>query len=204
MTRIKSIVSFIFLFTLASIASANITYNVNRTVGDGSVSGIIVTDGALGTLSSANVVDWQLTLNSPNLAGGPTTFFQMSNPSGNNPFYPISGSAVSASATDLFFDFGSASQSYLVFYSQNSAATSDNWWCLVSGGFNCIGEPNPSETIGYGATSNVAETEFRGQAGNVSIASVSAVPEPETYAMMLAGLGLLGFAARRRKQAVTA
>jgi len=30
--------------------------------------------------------------------------------------------------------------------------------------------------------------------------SVSAVPEPETYAMLLAGLGLLGFAARRRQQ----
>jgi len=30
---------------------------------------------------------------------------------------------------------------------------------------------------------------------------VSPVPEPETYAMMLAGLGLLGFAARRRKSA---
>jgi hypothetical protein len=30
--------------------------------------------------------------------------------------------------------------------------------------------------------------------------TVTAVPEPETYAMMLAGLGLLGFAARRRKQ----
>jgi hypothetical protein len=29
---------------------------------------------------------------------------------------------------------------------------------------------------------------------------VAAVPEPETYAMMLAGLGLLGFMARRRKQ----
>lgn len=29
--------------------------------------------------------------------------------------------------------------------------------------------------------------------------NVSAVPEPETYAMMLAGLGLLGFAARRKK-----
>lgn len=31
-------------------------------------------------------------------------------------------------------------------------------------------------------------------------APVGAVPEPETYAMMLAGLGLMGFVARRRKQ----
>ena len=29
------------------------------------------------------------------------------------------------------------------------------------------------------------------------------VPEPETYALMLAGLGLVGFAARRRKQQVS-
>jgi len=29
---------------------------------------------------------------------------------------------------------------------------------------------------------------------------VSAIPEPETYAMLLAGLAVLGFAARRRKQ----
>jgi hypothetical protein len=31
--------------------------------------------------------------------------------------------------------------------------------------------------------------------------NVSPVPEPETYAMMLAGLGLLGFMARRKKSA---
>jgi len=31
-------------------------------------------------------------------------------------------------------------------------------------------------------------------------APVAAVPEPETYAMFLAGLGLLGFVSRRRKQ----
>jgi Matrixin/PEP-CTERM motif len=32
------------------------------------------------------------------------------------------------------------------------------------------------------------------------VRTVTAIPEPETYAMLLAGLGLLGFAARRRKQ----
>jgi hypothetical protein len=34
----------------------------------------------------------------------------------------------------------------------------------------------------------------------VSTFNVAAIPEPETYAMLLAGLGLLGFFARRRAQ----
>jgi hypothetical protein len=36
--------------------------------------------------------------------------------------------------------------------------------------------------------------------GDVGNGVAAPVPEPETYAMMLAGLGLLGFMARRRKQ----
>ena len=37
---------------------------------------------------------------------------------------------------------------------------------------------------------------------NVDISFTSAVPEPETYAMLLAGLGLLGLAIRSRNQTV--
>lgn len=36
------------------------------------------------------------------------------------------------------------------------------------------------------------------------VIGVNAVPEPETYAMLLAGLGLMGFVARRRKQSAVA
>lgn len=45
-------------------------------------------------------------------------------------------------------------------------------------------------------------TYFRGNASFTSINApiTAAVPEPETYAMTLAGLGLVGFMARRRKQ----
>jgi hypothetical protein len=48
-------------------------------------------------------------------------------------------------------------------------------------------------------TSGIVVGAFGSYGGNLV---VSPIPEPEIYAMMVAGLGLLGFVARRRKQGV--
>lgn len=55
---------------------------------------------------------------------------------------------------------------------------------------------------GFSSTSTIYSVEFVG-AGHMVIDNlhfVASVPEPETYAMLLAGLGLMGGIARRRKQ----
>lgn len=48
-------------------------------------------------------------------------------------------------------------------------------------------------------TFGIPDNQFGDNQGGVSLAITAAVPEPETYALMLAGLGALGMLARRRK-----
>lgn len=57
---------------------------------------------------------------------------------------------------------------------------------------------NPGLTIQNNATfSNVSAVLLSGNKSYDNL-SITAVPEPESYALMLAGLGLMGFVARRR------
>jgi hypothetical protein len=62
---------------------------------------------------------------------------------------------------------------------------------LLTSSFNGLFPPHPAEcTQGQGPSCVSGSADFRG---------VAAIPEPETYALMLAGLGVLAFVARRRK-----
>lgn len=60
------------------------------------------------------------------------------------------------------------------------------------------GQINGSVVVGNWASNIQVNANHYFSATNVA-GYVSAVPEPETYAMLLAGLGLVGFMARRRK-----
>jgi PEP-CTERM motif len=84
------------------------------------------------------------------------------------------------------------------FFNTNSVASSFGGMADVQLGssFSNVFLPHPDECGGDGATTGPAcltgSADFRGV--------IAPIPEPSTYALMLAGLGVMGFLARRRGQ----
>ena len=124
--------------------------------------------------------------------GGPVYAF-----SGDGTYAPYTGAAapggnpisamVDASAGTITVDLSSWTAHWNgTNFNQGSSAASGTWDAMT-GAYN----------IAWSST--VVGGPFNGQTGNWSLQGVAAVPEASTYGMMLAGLGLVGFAVRRRK-----
>ena len=81
-----------------------------------------------------------------------------------------------------------------------SNSTSPSLFTNNLGGSMTIGTDGSFNSFGPG-WSNLAwvKWDISGQANMDNLTLTAAVPEPESYALMLAGLGLMGAVARRRK-----
>jgi hypothetical protein len=151
----------------------------------------ITTDGTVGTLARANITDWLITL-----ANGVNSFTLRGPLSGSNSQLLLVGNGMSATATDLLFNFSSFG-SFALFQNPN-IGSGRNWYCPEAIQANCAGS-------GTGESINVDVRQSTVRTGNVVLASVPAggVPEPLTWAMMLTGFGVVGGAIRYRRRSVS-
>ena len=112
--------------------------------------------------------------------------------------------------------FGSTAQAFLANLSvTGSDASAINFTSANLNGISLTGFGGPT-VFGYAQGQVLAQTSLLfngpltltvmgntngGSYGGTFNLNLAPVPEPETYGMLLAGLGVLGFLARRRKQA---
>lgn len=150
-----------------------------------------VVTGAIGT-SGAGVAGWDL---NPYYSGatGVNPLFNFFNPTGGG---IVAGGPLAIGAT---VDVGSTFATGVSAATQPAAGT-------YSFGFRFLNESAGITNYGYVTveqlqTAPLAAGSIRvvGYAYENTGAAITVVPEPETYLMMLAGLGLVGFVARRRR-----
>jgi hypothetical protein len=120
---------------------------------------------------------------------------------------------ISSLLTDTFyFDVASAFAQSMVtisFYDTNGAVLGSTQTQTYSAGRNSFllsaftgltaQEATDIDGIGIFFAGNGAGNNFGAATGLSEVGITAAVPEPETYAMLMAGLGLMGLVSRRRK-----
>jgi hypothetical protein len=180
------------VFALAFTARADITYSINDTVGAGTVTGSITTDGFLGTLQTSDIIDWNLVL-----TNGSGTTLDLTGPSAIAPIEEVKvvGSSLTASSTNLSFDFGGAG--YLLIQ-QNGLNNGGTYFCDAGAGSPCTAD-GESDFPGLVFSAN---QQFVPRSGDISIGTAadlgSTVPEPSSVFLLSGALLGVGLLARKR------
>ena len=168
----------------AQSASADVVYEVDQTIGLGSVVGTLTTDGAAGTLALGDILSWNLTLNGVGASGGLNPINSIT-----ESFGPDLGLSVVGS--DLYFNYSDPTGSnFLIQISPGESGAT--FWCNASYSGGCD-EGKSVVPVFYTDLSS----QFVSATGN-QVIGVSGVPEVSTWAMMLAGFATLGVAGWRR------
>jgi hypothetical protein len=186
--------SFILLSLVLGAASlcsaAPITYDVDQTVHAGRVTGFIETDGTSGVIGTSNILDFNLLLND-----GTTTVDDLR----SNSVFEVVGSDLTATATQLLFNFGASDPSFVIF--ELGGFVGANFWCATTGSFtnacdsaDAVGE-EVLQVRGPLLTSPLSGTQVI-----ASVGPAASTPEPSTLALLAAGIALLGFRKSKHRE----
>ncbi len=180
-----------------ALNAAVITYDVNRTIGAGTVTGFIQTDGTLGLLTDAStqILDWSFTLTAPGMNDdNPVVINLFADDPAQTPTGTtiLNGLAVTATATELLYDFDLpvTETHHLLF-----VGDSGYFWCLETR--NCSDAPNLTEHIGRRLVVGTETFQYTSHTGMVPFAT-AVIPVPAAIWLFGSGMfGLIGFASRR-------
>jgi hypothetical protein len=173
-------------------ARADILYYVNPAwVGPiGEIGGSVTTDGTLGVLSAANIVDWTFIFWDGSGMG------QLYGPlSGNNSSVYLAGNDLTAAPTKLFFNFDGTDGGLMLF--QANLFSDSDFYCFATvASFPCA-QGKSLVTVSVFSPGAMFEAEAGNQAIFDSI-NFDAAPEPGYYSILGAALAALLAASRRR------
>lgn len=173
------------LVVSAGAASASTIFNLDLENGGYSAKGTITTDGNQGTLATADIVDWNISLNTP------TETFLLDGPA--HSVMEVVNSGLSATAAGLFFDFSRADGSFVLFQ-YPTLGVGINYLCFDDATATCGGYASKASMF-----ITASGSPFNLGSGNQQIASLAATPLPPALLLFTSALGGLGFVGWQRK-----
>jgi hypothetical protein len=169
--------------------------NLGPDAGTGTITGTITTDGKLGILSAADVVNWNLELTTQTPSGATTYDLAYTSPG-----VEVSGQSLTATATALMFDFsGPAGDLFLLQTSLNNNGL--NYYCVATSTGTCFAGITDAPQSVWDGTGVVDQTVSGNQI--IAIASsneINPTPLPATWTLMLGALGAIASLLYRRKK----
>jgi|GEM_PF-5594701 len=184
----------------AGAQASSTAYDYAFNAGAITVTGTITTDGTIGTITEANIYSASVSIQ----LGSDVTSFTATQAGGFGAGPSLFGllGGLSAAADGLYFDFDSEGSDKGFWIEQGSGGFSGVEWskngtgCPYGGYGNCVWLDS------FEPTASVEQSGSQKIASSQNIANV--VPEPASYALVLAGFGLMGGISRQRKSKLQA